>query len=372
MRFAFTEEQDELRATVRRLLDRHGGPPIPAPDAPDPGYDPVLWKQLAEIGAPGLAIPEDWGGSGFSLLETLIVVEELGRRLVANPFLGSAVISAQALLATGEADTCARLLPGIASGERVVSLAWAEPDSPWDTNTCATTARLNDSSTPDAHTERPKYVLDGQKSYVLDGAQADTVLAVARTADSLGLFELTPEPSTVVAATPLDLTRRMAEVHLASTPATLIGKAPLRRTLDVAAAALAAEQIGAAQRWLHETVEYTKLRRQFGRPIASFQAIKHRLADCYVAIESARSLSYAASWTVSTHDERAAELAAMAKSACCEAYSTIAAEGIQLHGGIGITWEHEAHLHLKRAHAATHLFGTPHRHRTRLSPATRP
>ncbi|MCI2418117.1 acyl-CoA/acyl-ACP dehydrogenase [Saccharopolyspora sp. K220] len=361
MRFAFTEEQEELRRTVRKLLDRHGGPPSHAPDAPDPGYDPVLWKQLAEVGAHGLAIPEDHGGSGFSLLETLIVVEELGRRLVANPFLGSAVISAETLLASGNTDACARLLPGIASGERVVSLAWAEPDSHWEADTCATTARHDD-----------RWLLDGRKSYVLDGAQADTLLVVAATADSPSLFSVDPDPSIVASATPLDLTRRMAEVQLTATPATLIGDAPLQRALDVAAAAIAAEQIGAAQRWLHETVEYAKLRRQFGRPIGSFQAIKHRLADCYVAIESARSLSYAASWAVSTRDEAAAELAAMAKSACCEAYSAIAAEGIQLHGGMGITWEHEAHLHLKRAHAATHLFGTPRDHRTRLPLTSRP
>ncbi|MGW1681213.1 acyl-CoA dehydrogenase family protein [Saccharopolyspora sp. NPDC002376] len=355
MRFAFTEEQEELRRTVRKLLDRHGGPPIPDPEAPEAGFDAALWKQLGEIGAHALAIPEEHDGVGATLLETLIVVEELGRRLVNNPFLGSAVLSAQALLATGNADALERLLPGIASGEQVASLAWAESDSPWSVDTFATSAQRGTEG----------WLLDGDKALVLDAAQADVLLVVAMADGVASLFEVSPE-SIVTPSTPLDLTRSMGEVHLDGTSAELIGPAPLQRVTDVAAAAVAAESIGAAQRWLHETVEYTKLRKQFGRPIGSFQAIKHRLADCYTAIESARSLSYAASWAVSTCDDRASELASMAKSACCDAYSLIAAEGVQLHGGIGITWEHEAHLHLKRAHAAKHLFGTPQSHRATI------
>lgn len=355
MRFAFTEEQEELRRTVRKLLDRHGGPVIPAPGDPDPGHDTALWKQLGEIGAHGLAIPEEHGGIGATLLETLIVVEELGRRLVANPFLGSTVLGAQALLASGNTGACDRLLPAIASGEQIASLAWAEPNSPWCASSFASTAQEDGED----------WLLTGHKTLVLDAAQADVLLVVAMADGEVSLFEALPE-STATPSAPVDLTRRMGEVHLTGTPAALIGRAPLRRMTEVASAAIAAEQIGAAQRWLHETVEYTKIRKQFGRPIGSFQAIKHRLADCYTAIESARSLSYAASWAVSTQDDRAGELAAMAKSACCEAYSLIAAEGVQLHGGIGITWEHEAHLHLKRAHAAKHLFGTPQQHRAAL------
>ncbi|MDA3626654.1 acyl-CoA/acyl-ACP dehydrogenase [Saccharopolyspora sp. WRP15-2] len=355
MRFAFTEEQEELRSTVRKLLDRHGGPPIPDPGAPDAGFDPALWKQLGEIGAHALAIPEEHDGVGATLLETLIVVEELGRRLVNNPFLGSSVLSAQALLAAGNTEACERLLPGIASGEQVVSLAWAEADSPWSVSTFATSAELGAEG----------WRIDGRKTLVLDATRADVLLVVAMADGEASLFEVSPS-TTATASTPLDLTRSIGEVHLSGTSAQLIGAAPLQRITDAAAAAVAAESIGAAQRWLHETVEYTKLRKQFGRPIGSFQAIKHRLADCYAAIESARSLSYAASWAVSTQDDQAGELASMAKSACCEAYSLIAAEGVQLHGGIGITWEHEAHLHLKRAHAAKHLFGTPQSHRASL------
>ncbi|MEB3371033.1 acyl-CoA dehydrogenase family protein [Saccharopolyspora mangrovi] len=355
MRFAFTEEQEELREVVRRLVNRRGGPEVREPDVVAEGFDREVWSQLAEqVGAHSLGIPEEFGGGGFSLLETLIVVEELGRRLSDIPFLGSVVLAAEAVLATGHRAACERLLPGIASGEQVISLAWAEPGTGWAREGFATTARQDGDA----------WLLDGRKVHVLDGAQADTVLVLATADGRPALFEV-EEPDTA-ATTPLDLTRRMAEVHLRGTPARLLGTPSMQRISDVAAAAVAAESVGAAQRWLHETVEYTKVRNQFGRPIGSFQALKHRLADCYVAVESARSLSYAASWAVSTQDERAGELAAMAKSACTEAYCAIAAEGVQLHGGIGITWEHEAHLHLKRAHAASQLFGTPSNHRATL------
>lgn len=355
VRFAYTEEQDELRGVVRRLVDRRGGPEVRESDVVAEGFDREVWAQLAEqVGAHSLGIPEEFGGGGFSLLETLIVLEELGRRLSDIPFLGSVVLASEAVLATGDRTACERLLPGIASGEQVVSLAWAEPETGWARGGFRTTAR----SDGDA------WLLDGRKVHVLDGAQADTVLVLATTGGRPALFEVA-EPETT-ATTPLDLTRRMAEIHLRNAPARLLGTPPVQRILDVAAAAVAAESVGAAQRWLRETVEYTKMRTQFGRPIGSFQALKHRLADCYVAVESARSLSYAASWSVSTQDDRASELAAMAKSACTEAYYAIAAEGVQLHGGIGITWEHEAHLHLKRAHSATQLFGPPADHRATL------
>ncbi|MDI2029753.1 acyl-CoA dehydrogenase family protein [Saccharopolyspora sp. TS4A08] len=352
MRFAFSEEQEELREVVRLLLDRRGGPAVGEPEEVAEGFDREVWSQLAEqVGAHSLGIPEEFGGAGFSQLETLIVVEELGRRLSDIPFLSSAVLAAEALLATGDADACGRLLPGIASGETIAALAWAEPDNGWRTSGFSTTA------TDDRR-------LTGRKVHVLDGAQADVLLVLATRDGEPALFET--DAAAAVATTPLDPTRRMAEVHLDDAPARPVGTLPVQRLVDVAAAAVAAESVGAAQRWLHETVEYTKMRTQFGRPIGSFQALKHRLADCYVAVESARSLSYAASWAVSTRDERAGELAAMAKSACTEAYYAIAAEGVQLHGGIGITWEHEAHLHLKRAHSATQLFGTPSAHRATL------
>lgn len=364
MQFAFTEEQRELRRTVRTLLDRRGTRPVRDSAAPKPGYDRDLWQRLAQqIGAHGLAIPERYGGAGFGLLESSIVVAELGRGLVDIPFFSSAVLSAQALLHTDDPVACERLLPGISSGDSIVALAWAERGQGWPTSRSTTTARRDGDA----------WLLDGVKTFVLDGAQADAVLVVAHSHEGLSLFELAPQAisESLVESTPMDLTRSMAGFRLSGAPATLIGteggaEPVLSRCLDVAAAALAAEQVAAADRWLHEIVAYTKMRHQFGRAIGSFQAIKHRLADLYVSVESARSLADAANWAVAEGDGCAREWAAMAKSYCSEAYCDVAAEGIQLHGGIGVTWEHEAHLHLKRAHSSAQLFGTPRHHRRRL------
>jgi alkylation response protein AidB-like acyl-CoA dehydrogenase len=354
MRFAYTEEQEELRAVVRGAVERNGGPAIREPEA-GPVLDRELWDQLAgQVGVCGLAVPEEFGGDGFSLVEALLVVEELGGRLAEVPYLGG-LIAAEALLSTGEDATCRALLPGIASGERIAALCWAEPEIGWRTGGFRTTARQRSAG----------WSLTGHKQHVLEGAQADALLVVATAGGGPALFAV--DPAAAEPAIALDPTRRLARVHLDDTPGEWLGRPDVRRVLDVAAAAVAAESVGAARRWLHETVEYTKVRTQFGRPIGSFQALKHRLADRYVDVESARSLAQAASWAVAARDERAGELAAMAKSACTECYYSIAAEGIQLHGGIGITWEHEAHLHLKRAHGNLHLFGTPAAHRSSLA-----
>ncbi|WP_258341195.1 acyl-CoA dehydrogenase family protein [Saccharopolyspora gregorii] len=361
MHFAFSAQQEDLRLTVRALLDQDGGPHVPAPPpAPAPlGHDPELWRRLgAEIGAAGLTVPEEHGGSGATLVESCLVAEELGRRLVPSPFVGGTALAVEALLTAGDSAAAERLLPGIAAADRLVALAWAEPENWWQDTGFATTARL------DAGTWR----LDGRKSFVLDGARADAFLVVATAPDGPALFEAAAEPAAVLPHPVVDPTRPMCALELSAAPAAPIGPAGpvLARCRDAAAVLLAAECVGAADRWLGEIVGYVQTRVQFGRPIGSFQAIKHRLADLYVAVESARSLSYAASWAVGTRDERGSAWAAMAKSLCCETYQDVAAEGIQLHGGLGITWEHEAHLHLKRAHGAAHLFGTPRSHRRRL------
>ncbi|MEU6131256.1 acyl-CoA dehydrogenase family protein [Saccharopolyspora sp. NPDC047091] len=379
MHFAFTEEQWGLRLAVRALLDRDGGPHVPAPPpAPAPaGHDPELWRRLgAEIGAAGLTVPEEHGGSGATLVESCLVAEELGRRLVPSPFVGGTALAVEALLAAGDPAAADRLLPGIAAAERLVALAWAEPENPWRDAGFATTARL----------DAGRWLLDGCKSFVLDGARADAFLVVATSPDGPALFEVDAAAVAVLPQPTVDSTRPLCAVELAAAPAVPIGAAgPIRaagpigvagptgaagpvlaRCRDAAAVLLAAECIGAADRWLGEIVGHVQTRVQFGRPIGSFQAIKHRLADLYVAVESARSLSYAASWAVGTRDERGSAWASMAKSLCCETYRDVAAEGVQLHGGIGITWEHEAHLHLKRAHGTAQLFGTPREHRRRL------
>jgi alkylation response protein AidB-like acyl-CoA dehydrogenase len=312
-----------------------------------------------EIGVAGLAIPECYGGSGASLLETHVVLEELGRTLTPCPMLGSAVLAAQALLLSGDSQACQRLLPGIASGSRIAALVWTGPDGQWDENGAACKATDTGCLTGDAH-------------YVLDGDLADTLLVVARTTDGIGLYEvdgLAPE-LTRTAATTMDPTRRLATVSLRDVAGQRLGTdCPLDQIRDTGCVALSAEQVGAATRALELTVAYTKIRVQFGQPIGAFQALQHRLADLHVLVESARSASYAAASALAAGAPEAPVHAAVAKVHCSEALEKVAAEMIQMHGGIGITWEHDAHRYFKRAHGAAQLFGPPRTHISRLASA---
>jgi alkylation response protein AidB-like acyl-CoA dehydrogenase len=302
-------EHEALRDTVRRMLDRNAGS---AQVRAANGYSQSLWRALAdEIGVAGLTVPEEFDGAGATLLEAHIVLEDIGSTLAPAPMLSS-VLATQAILKSGNANACKRLLPRIAAGA-VATVGWVD---------------------------------DG---YVLDGDIADIVLMV--TAD--GLNEI--EPAHRVHTQTMDTTRRLATVGF--TKATHLGPAP-PQLRDIACVALSAEQVGAAQRCLDMTVEYTKTRVQFGRPIGGFQALKHRMADMYVLVETARSVSYAAAQDLS--------LAPAAKVHCSEALSTVAGEMIQLHGGIAITWEHDAHLYFKRAHGSRHLFGSPREHVSRV------
>jgi alkylation response protein AidB-like acyl-CoA dehydrogenase len=314
-----TTELEDLRDAVRGLLARGGD-----------------WKRLcAEIGVAGLAIPERYGGAGAGLMEAGIVMSELGRELVPTPMLGSAVLTAQALLAAGDQAACARLLPGIADGSRTVTLAWTTAAGRWD---------------PVERAFRGQPALSGEAHYVLDGASADVLLVAADT----GLYEVDPAAPgvTVDAVQAMDPARDLALVRLDRAPGHLVGRdaaTALAAARDHARVALAAEQTGAAERALEITVEYAKTRVQFGRPIGSFQALQHRMADMYVSVESARSL-----WMAAALDQR---LAADARSYCSRALRSVAAEMIQIHGAIGVTWEHPAHRYLKRAHGSALLFG---------------
>jgi alkylation response protein AidB-like acyl-CoA dehydrogenase len=341
-----TEEARALRESVRALLAKRSDSAAVRAAVETPlGYDDKLWSTLCEqIGVAALGIPEEYGGAGASLAEVCVVLEELGRTLTPSPMLGSAVLGAQALLATGNDEACARLLPGIAEGSRLAALAWAgEGGWPVDLPEVVATGST----------------LRGRAYYVLDGALADTLLVAARTADGPGLFEVDIDAVTRTYSPSLDLTRRLATVDFAATPARRLddGGFPLRRLRDLALVALSAEQVGAAERALELTVDYTKQRRQFGRPIGSFQALKHRMADAYVCTEAARSASHAALTAVLAGE--AGVDAAVAKIVCSEALHQVTAEMIQLHGGIAITWEHDAHLYFKRAHGSAQLFGQP-------------
>jgi alkylation response protein AidB-like acyl-CoA dehydrogenase len=382
-----TTEQRDLGDAVRGLLARHGRPdaagsgPAGDPGAGDgPGYDVPLWRRLCrEIGVAGLAIPERYGGAGAGPVETCIVLEELGRGLVPSPLLGSAVLAGQALLAAGGAEACHRLLPGIASGETVAALAWAPQAGHWDPAEPAFTARPPAGVAPGTV---GAWALGGEAQYVLDGDTAGVLLAAARTPDGIGLFEVDPAHPAVTrrAVTTMDTTRRLAAVTLESAPGRCLGPGAdiraLARARDLACIALAAEQVGAARRALELTVAYTKVRVQFGRPIGSFQALQHRMADLHVLVESARSLCYAAALAAGGAETdadagsaRLGMLAAAAKAHCSQALTRAAGQMIQMHGAIGITWEHDAHRYFKRAHGTGQLFGRPEEHVARIAAA---
>ncbi|PXY20815.1 acyl-CoA dehydrogenase family protein [Prauserella muralis] len=355
-----SDEARALREAVRALLARHSDPRTAA-EAPH-GYDDKLWSLLCEqIGVAGLAIPERHGGAGATLAEVCVVLHELGRTLTPSPLLGSAVLAATALQATGDERVCARLLPAIADGGSVAALAWSGPDGGLSPEAPAVTAE--DSA------------LDGTAHYVLDGDSADMLLVAARTPDGTGLFEVEPGAAGLRRAhTPaLDPTRRLATVTFRRTPARRVGNgdatAALRLVRDLALVALAAEQTGVAERALELTVEYTAQRRQFGRPIGSFQALKHRMADAFVELEAARSAVHAALLSALADSAELPLDAAVAAVCCARAAQHVTAEMIQLHGGIAITWEHDAHLFFKRAHGGAQLFGQPDRHVAELGAA---
>jgi alkylation response protein AidB-like acyl-CoA dehydrogenase len=340
---SLTAEQRDLRDAVRALLA----------SARDPGS---AWGRLCRaVGVAGLAIPERYGGAGAGPAETGIVMVELGRELTPSPMLGSAVLAAQALLASGDDAACGRLLPGIADGSVAAALAWTTRAGRWDSGEVGCVAR---------EVRGRGWQLDGEAHYVLDGAGADVLLVAARGSAGVGLFEVDPGQDGVSreASTTMDLTRELAVVRLSAARGRRVGEdaeAALARARDLACLALSAEQAGAARRALDLTVGYTLTRVQFGRVIGSFQALQHRLADLHVLVESALSLSRASA------SEDTPELrlrAAAVKVYCSEALMRTAAEMIQLHGAIGITWEHAAHRYLKRAHGAMHLFGTSSQH----------
>jgi alkylation response protein AidB-like acyl-CoA dehydrogenase len=353
--FGLTDEQAELAATVRSLLAKHSDPAAVRAAVQTPtGYDEKLWSVLcAQVGAAALALPEEYGGAGFSLFETHVVLEELGAALTPSPLLGSAVLSAGAVLRSGDRALCEEMLPRIAEGTTVAALAWG---AGWPVTTEAWTGASADGDR-----------LSGAADLVLDGDTAGVLLVLAREGSGLTLFRVDPEqPAVRRTHTPsIDQTIRFATVELDGARADRVADGVelwLPALRDVAAVAVTALQVGALQRCLDLTVAYSKEREQFGRPIGSFQALKHRMADMLVDVETSRSTAWAAAWSAATHAPDLAEKAALAKAWCSEALTRVAEETVQLHGGIAITWEHDAHLYLKRAHALSQLFGQPREH----------
>ena len=366
MNFAFTDEQEELRSTIRSFMEaKSPETAVREQMETEAGFDRAVWGQMAEqMGLQGLAIPEEFGGSGFGFVELGIVLEEMGRALLCAPFFSTVVLAANTLVHSGDEAAKAAHLPGIASGATIATLAFTEPSGKWD----------EAGITMPATKSGDGYTLTGTKSFVLDGHTADLLIVAARTGAGVSLFAVDGGASglTRTALSTMDQTRKQAKIDFADTPATLIGAEGkgwdvLSTVLDLAAIALAAEQVGGAQFVLEMAVQYAKDRVQFGRPIGSFQAIKHKCADMLLEVESAKSAAYYGLWCASEMNDEMSSVASLAKAYCSEAYFHATAENIQIHGGIGFTWEHPAHLYFKRAKSSELLFGDPTYHREQLA-----
>src|SRR5579863_54784 len=365
MEAVFGAEHEELRSAIRRFLERK------SPESEvrrlmetTAGYDPAVWSQMADqLGLQGLIIPEQFGGSGYGYVELIVVLEEMGRALLCAPYFSSVVMAANLLMASGDDGAKKDYLPGIASGAVIATVALAEADGRWD-EACVTLK---------ADGRRGSWTLTGEKLFVFDGVAADVVLAVARTPGGVSVFAV-EQGAAGLSASPMptmDQTRKQARLAFDSTPGRLLGREgeawpAISAMLDLAVVALAAEQAGGAQKVLEMAVEYAKVRVQFGRAIGSFQAIKHKCADMLLEVESAKSAAYYAGQAAAAGDEELPVLASLAKSRCSEAYSRVAAENVQVHGGIGFTWEHPAHLYFKRAKSSELILGDPAYHRELL------
>jgi len=370
MEFSFTGEQQEFRAVLRRFFEEKS----PTSEVrrlmeTEVGWDRGRWRELNEqLGLCGVHVPEIHGGQGFGPIELGIVLEEMGRALLCAPYFASTVLATTAILnAASEAEKYT-LLPSIVSGETVATLAFTEPCGRWDAGSVETTATPVDG----------RYRLDGVKSFVLDGHTADLLIVLARRPGSSGEEGLSF--FTVRGEAPglerrplraLDPTRKIAKVGFRSVEAELLGElggaaAPFARTMEVAAICLANEMVGGAERLRESALDYAGLRMQFGRPIASFQSMKHKQADMLLDVELAKSAAYHAAEAAAEDDPEVPALASLAKAAASEAYLQTAIHTIQIHGGIGFTWDNDTHLWFKRAKSSEVFLGDPAWHRERL------
>ncbi|WP_030664923.1 acyl-CoA dehydrogenase family protein [Streptomyces cellulosae] len=361
-----TDEQRQLRAVLRDFYTETSGPEEVRKHLATPrGHDEPLWARLAgEIGVHALAVPEEYGGSGFTFAELAVALEESGRALSCAPLLPTVALAAHALLYSGDRTASERYLPRIADGTLTATVAGFHAEGPDESDEPGVTAEQGGSG----------WVLRGQADFVLDGSGADLILVRAQTPAGPRLFACEPKPDTS-RRTPrrvLDETRRQALVEFRGSPAITVGTAErteetVAATLDTGRAALAAEQVGGSGHALDATVEFVAQRHQFGRPVGSFQAVKHRLADVLVTLEAARSASAYATACVAVASPHLPVAACAAAAVCSETFRLATAEYVQLHGGIGFTWEHPAHLYVRRARGGEALFGTTDRHRTRLA-----
>ncbi len=375
MDIGFSEEQELLRDTARKFLDSECTTRfVRQMMETEAAVTSEFWAQLADNGWLGISFPEEAGGSGLGLLDLVVLMEELGHAVMPGPYPATVLLGGAAIAAAGSRAQQQEWLPRLAAGEAKATLAITEANARWDAaGIAAVTAREAAGG----------FMLSGTKMFVPDAHLADVLVVAARSRDGstledgISLF-LVPRDAAGLAVTVLpsiDETRKLCEVRLDSVPlpaAALVGAlhggwAPLARVIDRAAVALSAEICGAAQRVLDLTVEYAKMRVAFGKPIGSYQGVKHKCADMLVEIENAKSLTYYAAWAIDENDPEAVTAVSMAKAAASDAGRKVCAAGIQLHGGIGMTWEHDLHLYLKRAKADEVALGDAAWHRERIA-----
>jgi alkylation response protein AidB-like acyl-CoA dehydrogenase len=370
MQFSFTSEQQEYRSVLRRYFeDSSPTSEVRRLMETEQGWDRERWRDLnTQLGLCGVHVPEPFGGQGFGMVELGIVLEEMGRALVCAPYFASAVLATTAIMHAATSAQKDALLPPLVLGETVATLAFTEPNGRWDAGGVETTA------TPAGGGFR----LDGVKSFVLDGGAADLLIVLARAPGSTGDEGLSF--FTVRADAPglerrplkaLDPTRKLARLEFRAVEAELMGElgaaaAPFAKTLTQAAVALASEMVGGADRLREDALDYAGLRMQFGRPIASFQSMKHKQADMLLEVELAKSAAYYAAQAADDDVDDLAAFASLAKSAASEAYLQTAIHAIQIHGGIGFTWDNDTHLWFKRAKSSEVFLGDPTWHRERM------
>jgi alkylation response protein AidB-like acyl-CoA dehydrogenase len=373
MNFGFNEEQELLRNTARKFFENECGSDTVRRLMETPeGISAELWKKLAEQGWLGLIYPEQYDGMGLGLVDLVVLMEEMGRAVAPGPYFSTVLLGGLAICEAGGDAQKKEWLPRIAAGDKRVALAWMEPS-----------AQLGPGGVTLTAVEKGgKYTLSGTKLFVHDAHTADALVVAARTrpgagADGVSLF-LLPKGTKGLEVTLLptmDQTRKLCEVACSDVTvgadallgAAGAGWAPLARVLDRATVALCAEMCGGAQKVLDMTVEYAKIRQAFGRPIGSYQGVKHRAADMLVDVENSKSITYYAAWALDENSPEAPLAVSMAKAYVSDAYRRVAAAGIQLHGGIGFTWEHDLHLYFKRAKGSEFTFGDATHHRERVA-----
>ena len=361
MDFAFSDEQDMLREQARAFLaDRFPLEKVAEITRSDEGWDKQSFRQIAELGWTSLSVPEDAGGSGMGFIDEAVLFEELGRGLFPGPYFSTIGLALPLLLDSSDQ------LPGIVSGERTATLAWAEPSGP------SKLADIGRGITAKAERSNGSWTVSGEKSLVPDAEIVDHILVVAAASEGIGVWAIERGDANPKTHSTMDATRRFGSIAPSGADAVLIvepgkGEDAIAAVRRRALAALALEAVGIAQRAVELSIEHVSERKQFDKPIGTYQAVSHQVADMYVDLELARSLAYWAAWCVDTGDDQADVAVAAAKAAAADAAVLACERAIQVHGGIGFTWEHPLHLFYKRAQWINTFEGAGSTHRSAIA-----